>query len=105
MRLRTAICWLLSCGALQGADLAVYPSAIQLTTVHDKATFIVQATSPTGITMDVTAAADVKFADPNVVRRDGATLYPSADGATQMTVIYAGKSVTIPIAVKQSAAD
>ncbi len=88
-----------------GAKLAVYPPDINLETGRDRQTYIVQETGLDGLTRDVTAAATVAFADPALVKREGHTLTPAADGATTMTVTHAGQSVTVPVKVTQAAAD
>ena len=55
---------------------------------------VVQATYADGITRDVTAEADDRpSADPKLVRRDGATFYPAADGETTLAVGFGGQSV------------
>src|SRR5437868_13175633 len=78
-------------------SLSVYPSTLQLNTACDKATFVVQATSSEGITTDVTAYATFSLIDDNLVRREGHTLFPAADGTTQMTVGYGGRWAMVPI--------
>ncbi|MFL5330196.1 MAG: DUF1549 and DUF1553 domain-containing protein [Gemmataceae bacterium] len=110
MRTSVIIVGLLFCSPFpaRAADpvaLAVYPPDVQLNSSRDKGTFVVQATSADGITTDVTAQADVTFADNKLIRRDGATLYPLADGTTQMAVKFGGQSVNVPVTVRQAATD
>ena len=85
--------------------IAVYPPDVNLETARDRQTFVVQLTEPGGITRDVTARAEVAFADPTLVRRDGFTLYPLADGQTEMTVTAAGQSVKVPVKVQRAKDD
>ena len=103
--LATAFAAVAMAGSNRSAQLAVYPSAIQLTTSRDRATFVVQVTDANGITTDVTADAAISFADDKLIQRDGTTLLPKADGATQMNVSFAGQSVAVPVTVKQADAD
>src|SRR5215813_9552380 len=74
-------------------DLAVYPGEIQLTTARDRQSIVVQATFADGITHDVTREVSLALADPKLVRRVGAVFSPAADGATNLTVGYEGRSV------------
>ena len=76
-----------------GVKVAVYPPDINLETARDRQTVVVQATDPTGLTRDVTAQATFAFANPALVKRDGYTLTPAADGVTEMTVGFAGQTV------------
>jgi Protein of unknown function (DUF1549)/Protein of unknown function (DUF1553) len=80
----------------------VFPGEIQLTTARDRQSIVVQATFADGITRDVTKDAALNAADPKLVRRAGATVYPAADGATTLSVAFGGKSVTVPVKVSQA---
>jgi hypothetical protein len=93
--------------SLQGADLklAVYPPDINLETSRDFQTIVVQTTDATGITRDVTNQATVAFANPALIRREGVTVYPVADGQTEMTVTFAGQSVKLPVKVVNAKVD
>ncbi len=83
-------------------ELAVYPPEIQLSTARDRQSIVVQATYADGITRDVTKDATLTLADPKPARRDGAVFYPSADGATTLTVAFEGRKVTLPVKVTQA---
>ena len=50
--------------------IAVYPPDINLETSRDRQSFVVQLTQPDGITRDVTAQAQVAFANPALVKLD-----------------------------------
>ncbi|MCA9032819.1 MAG: DUF1549 domain-containing protein, partial [Planctomycetaceae bacterium] len=63
---------------------------------------VVQAVYADGITRDVTAQVEWKFAQEGVVRRDGAMLYPQADGQTELAVTFEGKSQNIPCKVERA---
>ncbi len=84
--------------------LAVYPPTIALETQRDRQTFVVQFTEPNGITRDVTAAAKIDV-DAKLVKRDGYTLTPLADGATTLTATHAGLTVKVPVTVTKVAED
>ncbi|HEX6986662.1 MAG TPA: DUF1549 domain-containing protein, partial [Planctomycetaceae bacterium] len=86
-------------------ELRVYPADVQLNTSRDRQSYVVQAVHEDGITRDVTAEAQVSFGNAALVRHEGNTLYPAADGATEMTVTYDGKSVTVPVTVAAAAED
>jgi hypothetical protein len=88
-----------------GVKVAVYPPDVNLETARDRQTFVVQATEPNGLTRDVTAQAQVTFANPTLVKRNGYTLTPAADGQTEMTVTFAGQAVKVPVKVANAAAD
>src|SRR5262249_7322536 len=51
------------------------------------------------ITVDVTAEVTFNIANSALVRLDGRTLYPAADGTTELTVSHAGHTVKVPITV------
>jgi Protein of unknown function (DUF1549)/Protein of unknown function (DUF1553) len=84
------------------ADVAVFPSEIQLTTARDRQSIVVQAIFVDGTTRDVTKEAALALADPKLVRRAGAIFYPVADGSTTLTVAYGGKTVAVPVKVAQA---
>jgi hypothetical protein len=98
---------MLACAAFASAadvqKLSVFPSSIQLTTSRDRQLFTVQAQFVDGITRDVAAEAQVTLAHPGLVRLEGRTLYPVADGATELTVEYGGHKVVVPVKVERAA--
>ena len=85
--------------------LAVYPPEVHLDTRRDSQGLVVQLTEPDGLTRDVTAQAAYALADPKLVRRDGPTLHPLADGKTTLTVTHAGQTVGVPVTVVKAADD
>ncbi|MBI1311167.1 DUF1549 domain-containing protein [bacterium] len=99
----------LSLSSLQAADapvsLEVYPADVHLNTLRDRQAFVVQVTFPNGLTQDVTADAKVTLSNANIVKLDGHTLHPAADGEGQLTVEYAGLSKVVPIKVEQATTD
>lgn len=85
--------------------LAVFPPEASLHTLRDRQSFIVQATYANGLTEDVTDQAKVEIANPGLVRLDRNVLHPLADGQTEATLSFGGKSMKLPIAVKDAKAD
>jgi hypothetical protein len=78
----------------------VYPDDISLSDRADYQRYIVVATRDDGVTLDVTAQATVKLANPAVARLQDATLFPLADGDTTLDVQYNGLSAAATVAVK-----
>jgi hypothetical protein len=80
----------------------VFPADINLTTAPDRQSVVVQATYADGITRDVTQEATMTVANPALVKRDGATFTPVADGATTLAIAFGGQTVTLPVKVAQA---
>src|SRR5688572_12411901 len=93
------------CGKSSAQQIAVYPPDINLETSRDRQSFVVQLTQPDGITRDVTAQAQVTFANPAHVKLDKFTVLPVADGATEMTVTFNGQTVKVPVKVSKAKED
>src|SRR5688572_23296605 len=89
----------------QIAAIAVYPPDINLATKADLQRFAVVATRDDGVTLDVTALADIKLADPKICRLEQNTLYPQADGQTKLEIEYQGKTAAAVVNVKDAVAD
>jgi hypothetical protein len=87
------------------AKLEVFPADVQLGTKRDRQSFVVMATKPDGVTVDVTKQSQITVANPAIARLDGHTLYPLADGATQMNIAFGGHTAALPVAVKDAAAE
>ncbi|HJT77569.1 MAG TPA: DUF1549 and DUF1553 domain-containing protein [Gemmataceae bacterium] len=85
--------------------LAVFPPDVSLLTARSRQTLVVQATYADGITRDVTAEAKLTLANPALARLDKGTLYPTADGATELRAEFGGKAATVPVKVKDAKAD
>ena len=86
-------------------SIAVYPPNAQINTIRDRQSIVVQATYADGITRDVTKAATFAFANPAFVKFENHTMYPVADGKTELKVDFGGKSVVVPVEVAQATAD
>src|SRR5437016_8815958 len=83
-------------------SLQVFPPDINLQTNRGRQSFVVQATYADGITRDVTAEAKTTLANPALAKFDKNTLYPKADGSTEMKIEFGGKSVTVSVKVKDA---
>jgi hypothetical protein len=88
--------------AVKLAKLEAFPPEINLTTSADRQMLVVQATFADGLTRDVTAESSITLANPALVRREGATFHPVADGATTLAVAFGGQSVSVPVKVEQA---
>jgi hypothetical protein len=85
--------------------LEVFPPEISLSSARDRQSFVAQATFSDGITRDVTSESSLTIGNPALVRREGATLYPVADGATTLALCYRGERVTLAVKVAQATVD
>jgi hypothetical protein len=84
---------------------SVFPADVHLSTSRDEQSLVVRLIDDKGISRDVTRQAKLTLANPALAKIDGATLRPLADGSTTLTVEHNGKSQTIPVSVKDAAAD
>jgi hypothetical protein len=87
------------------SSLEVYPPDINLESARDRQSFIVQAWFADGLSRDVTNEAKVSLANAALVRREANVLYPVADGVTEMAVEWGGKSVTLPVTIRDAKID
>ncbi len=87
------------------AEVRVLPPDVQLNTLRDRQSYVVQAVYEDGLTRDVTGEAQITLGNSALVRHEGHVLFPAADGATEMTVAFGGKALTVPVAVSASAED
>lgn len=85
--------------------LNVYPADVHLNTNRDRQSLIVQAVFESGLTEDVTDMAKVTLANPALAKLEGKTLYPQADGKSELTVSHAGLNVKVPVEVVAAQAD
>ena len=86
-------------------SLEVYPAEVQINTMRDRQSFVVQVTYPNGLTRDVTKEAKLTLSDAAKVKLAANVLHPVADGESQLTVAFEGLSKTIPIKVEQATTD
>ena len=87
------------------ASLTVAPADIHLSALRDRQSLIVQAVLPNGLTQDVTDKVEVKVENEALIRREGSTFYPVADGATKVLVTYAGQTIEVPVTVQNCQVD
>ena len=85
--------------------LHVYPSEVELTTLRDQQSVIVQAEYADGITRDVTEKAEWKCDRDDVVTRQGTRFVPKADGEAVFTIAFESVKVAVPVKVKQAKVD
>ena len=106
MRILIALCVLCGLGGeLRAQKVAVYPPDINLETARDRQSFVVQLTQPDGITRDVTAQAQIAFANPALVKLDKFSVLPLSDGTTEMSVTHSGQTVKVPVKVVKAKED
>jgi hypothetical protein len=86
-------------------SVQVCPPDINLNTSRGRQSFVVQATYADGITRDVTGQAKAAVANPALVKLDKNIAYPLADGATEIKFEFAGKTIPVPVQVKNARLD
>ncbi len=91
-----------ACAQTPPTSLAVFPPEVNLSTSRSRQVFVVQAVYPDGITRDVTAEAKAALVNPAFAKLDKNVLTPLADGVTEMKVDYAGKTLNVPVKVKDA---
>lgn len=89
--------------AAELTEIIAYPSDIGLYNARDRQTISVQALFADGVTRDVTAEATITVTDKNLIKLEGTTLTPTADGETTVSVVFGGKTLSLPAVVKDSA--
>ena len=86
-------------------SIEVYPADVNLKTLRDRQSFVVQVTYPSGLTRDVTMEATRTLSNPALVKLDGNTLHPVADGACEMKFDFGGLSKVVPVKVEEATVD
>ncbi|MBD3673077.1 MAG: DUF1549 domain-containing protein [Planctomycetaceae bacterium] len=87
------------------SELRVFPEDVNLSSAQDRQSVQVQAVYPSGLTRDVTAEAKLNLANASLAKIDNSTLYPAADGDSELTVEFGGLSKKLPVKVTNHAAD
>jgi hypothetical protein len=87
------------------ASLEVFPAEVNLETARDRQSLVVQAQLADGLTQDVTSQAKLSLVNPALAKLEGSSLTPLADGATELKVEFGGKTVTLPVKVKDAKTD
>ena len=85
-------------GALQA-----FPPMVLLNWANARQQLVVQITGADGITHDLTSQASYKIANPKLARIEHATIFPLADGRTELIVACAGQNLSIPVVVSNAA--
>ena len=85
--------------------IEVFPPDVHLSTRRDRQSLVVVATRADDVTLDVTAGATWTVANPALAKLDGHTLYPVADGTTELVVEHAGHMVKVPVTVVAASDD
>ncbi|MDP1797822.1 MAG: DUF1549 and DUF1553 domain-containing protein [Planctomycetaceae bacterium] len=104
-RTLTTLACLGGLSAASAADLqklVVFPADVNLTTAQDRQLLAIQAVYSDGITRDVGKEAAITVANPALVRRDGQTYYPVADGQTELKVEFGGQMIVVPVKVERA---
>ncbi len=83
-------------------DVRAYPPDITLSSKVDFQTVVVQAVYSDSTTRDVTGQSQFALADKSFARFDKATVFPVADGKTELQVKFEGRTLTLPVAVEKS---
>jgi hypothetical protein len=94
-----------SAAGAHAAGLAVFPPAIALESARDPQRATAVFTKDDGVTLDVTAQAEVRIEPPAIARWEGGRFVPQADGDGQVTMTYNGASVTLALHVANAAVD
>ncbi len=89
----------------QPASITVSPPDINLSSLSDRQSLLVQAVMPNGLTYDVTEQADIAIENSDLLKQEGQTFHPVADGTTKLTVSYAGHSVEVPVNITSATVD
>ncbi|MGE0607466.1 MAG: DUF1549 and DUF1553 domain-containing protein [Pirellulales bacterium] len=103
--LAVAAAWSIAAQAQELAKIEVFPPDVHLNTSRDRQSYIVVATRPDGVTLDVTAEAKISFAQADLVRVEGNVLFPVTDGQTTMQIEHQGQMVAIPVVVQDCTVD
>jgi hypothetical protein len=86
-------------------DLQIFPPQINMATSRASQSVVVQATFSDGLTRDVTSQAKLTLVNPALAKLEANKLTPVADGVTELAVEWSGKSVKVPVTIKDAAKD
>lgn len=87
------------------ASISVAPADIHLSAARDRQQVIVQAVMANGLTSDVTDQVSWAVENEGLVKREGSTFYPIADGSTKVKVTLGTHTVEIPVTVQNCQVD
>ncbi|GDY20388.1 surface protein [Verrucomicrobiota bacterium] len=80
----------------------VFPADVNLSSKIDYQAVVVQAVYSDSTTRDVTAQTTMVLGDPKLAKLDKATVYPLADGKTELQLKFEGRTLTVPVVVEKS---
>ncbi len=83
-------------------DVKVWPAEVNLSTKMDRQSLVVQASFSDSTTQDVTEKATYAFGDKMLVKFDKWVMTPVADGKTELTIKFGGKTLTVPVKVEKA---
>lgn len=83
-------------------SIEVFPEKVSLESRADFHRLIVIAHYQDATTRDVTPSVNLQAQDETLIRIDGTTLFPKADGKTVVEVSYRGKTIMVEAEVKES---
>jgi hypothetical protein len=86
-------------------ELKVLPPNVTLNNKSARQSLVVQAVYDNDLTRDVTKEAKFTPTDPALVRLDANIVTPTADGQAELQVEFAGRTVSVPVTVKDAAVD
>ncbi|MCD6052308.1 MAG: hypothetical protein K0Q55_3726 [Verrucomicrobia bacterium] len=98
---------LLAAGSLSAkeaklVDVKIYPPDINLSTKRDRQSFLVHASYDNGTTRDVTAKAKISLGNAALGKIENFTVYPVADGETELKVSFEGQKLSVPVKVTKA---
>ena len=85
--------------------LEVFPKDILLTSLNDRQSLVAQIVYSNGITVDVTDKIQIGVADPKVLKQNGKTFSPVADGETTVKVSIENFNVDITAKITNAGAN
>ena len=80
----------------------VFPPDVNLTSKIDYQAIVVQAAYSDSTTRDVTALSTLTLADKALAKIEKGTLFPVADGKTELQITFEGRKLTVPVKVEKS---
>jgi hypothetical protein len=105
-----SVLYLAGCAGFAIADapmttLEVFPPDVHIYTSRGRQSFVAKATYADGLTKDVTAEVKCSIANPALARLDKNLIYPVADGATEIKVEFGGRTLSVPVQIKDAKVD
>ena len=83
------------------ASITVYPASVSLETKRDYHRLVIIGTGKDAVTRDVTPSVQLQVADTSLLRVEGTTLFPLANGSTTVTINFRGQKAEVPVVVKE----